>query len=261
MPFEPSEPVPPELEGARDTGPCANPAARRGVISNVLTPALKLWVRSQLDSIQALEIEVQASNGQLLKGQVPQVLVEASQAIYRGIHLTQATLRAEGIRTNLSQVLRGKPLQLLAAFPINGQVRLDAAALNASLASPLLGNAVIQFLLDLLGEELRESGETISLHSPQVKLGQDQLTLVAQLQSVSGQSTPVAVRSGLRVVNGSQIQLVKPQWLPHPTARQGLPLSDLDGYTLDLGPQTEIAQLQLTPEGLCCEGKVVVMPG
>jgi hypothetical protein len=183
------------------------------------------------------------------------------------LHFSQVDLVGEQIRTNLRQVLRGKALRLLEAFPIAGRVLLSEAALNRSLQAPLLANAVTDFLLTLLQSDLgQQDGEMqpncqpLVLQDPQVKLGDGQLTLVASLRSSSGKLTPVVIRTNLQVENGRVLKLDRPQWLPHANARQGLPLSDLDGFTIDLGAQVCLEQLTLALGQLVCYGQIWVTP-
>lgn len=235
------------------------------IISKVLTPAVKLWLRSQLDHSEALQVEVEAGDRELLSGAIGRVAVAAEKAIYKGLHLTQVQVSGAGIRINLNQMLRGKPFRLLAEFPVAGQVCLSAADLNASLRSPLLANAVIDFLLMLLQAEgdrelADQNAQTLTLKDPQASLSQGQITLNATLVSDSGNAIPVVVRTGLTVENGSTLKLDRPQWLPHATAQRGLPLKDLHGFAFNLGSHVTLEELTIEPEQIVCRGRVIVMP-
>ena len=235
------------------------------IISKVLTPAVKLWLRSQLDQAEALQVEVEAGDRQLLSGAIGRVAVAAEKAIYKGLHLTQVQVSGEGIRMNLNQMLRGKPFRLLAEFPVTGQVCLSAADLNASLQAPLLANAVIDFLLMLLQAEgdselADQNAQTLILKDPQASLSEGQITLNATLVSDSGDAIPVVVRTGLTVENGSTLKLDRPQWLPHANAQRGLPLKELDGFAFNLGSHVTLEELTIAPEQIVCRGRVIVMP-
>lgn len=237
------------------------PSRQSHIISSVLSPAVRLWVRSQLERADDLQLKIESSDRQVLSGCIRRVSVSARNAVYRGIHLTQADVVGEGIRTNLRQVLRGKALRLLEAFPIAGEVHLREDDLNASLQNPLLGDAVINFLIGLLKSELAgPDDEEIKLTQPQVVLSAGQITLTASLDSASGNPTPVVVRTGLRIENGSELKLDRPQWLPHPTAQKGLFLNDLDGFTVDLGPHVRLQELTLAAGQLTCRGQIMVTP-
>ncbi|MBW4691194.1 MAG: DUF2993 domain-containing protein [Lyngbya sp. HA4199-MV5] len=237
------------------------------LISKVLSPAVRLWVRSQLEHVDDLQLSIEAGDRQILSGSIKQVSVSARNAVYRGLHLSQVSIVGEQICTNFTQVLRGKPFRLTQAFPIVGDVLLYEADVNASLQGPLLAQGVIEFLLTLLqadGEQddalTRQTPQEIHLQDPQVALGDGQVTLAATLLSASGQPTAVVIRTGLRLSDGNKLHLDRPHWLPHAKARQGMPLRDLDGFAFDLGADVSLQTLSLEPGQLRCQGQIMVTP-
>ena len=54
------------------------------IITKVLTAALKLWLKSQVSEVSQLEVEIKASDRQLLSGSIPWVSIIASDAVYQG---------------------------------------------------------------------------------------------------------------------------------------------------------------------------------
>ena len=236
------------------------------LISMVLSPAVGLWLRSQLEHVEDLHLTIEAGDRQLLSGCISRVVVSARNAVYRGLHLSQVSLVGEQIRTNLAQVVRGKPLRLLKAFPIVGDVLLYEADLNQSLQAPLLAQGVIEFLLTLLrsdgeNDELSQrTPQEIRLQDPKVILGDGLVTLSATLATVSGQPTSVVIRTGLRLSNGNQLHLDRPHLLPHANARQGFPLRDLDGFAFDLGSDVALQTLSLQLGQISCQGQIMVTP-
>ena len=86
---------------------------QKKLIGTVLSAALQLWLRSQVEGVESLKVHVGGGNRSLLKGSIPTVSVSARAVIYQGLHLSQVVLGSSGIRINLGQVLQGKPLQLL----------------------------------------------------------------------------------------------------------------------------------------------------
>jgi hypothetical protein len=238
-------------------------ASRSRLISSVLSPAVRLWLRSQLEQVEHLQVNLEAGDRQLLSGTVQRVTVKAQNAVYRGLHLAQVELTGEQIQTNLRQLMRGQPLRLSQSFPIAGMVRLTEADLNQSLRSPLLAQAVTDFLLLLLSQETAEQAggkAALTLEQPQITLQTDSLTLVAHLGSTGSKPTPIALRTGLQLASAQALKLIRPQLLPHATARQGLPLRDFDGYTIDLGSQVSLTELMLEPGQLACCGQILVTP-
>jgi len=257
---------------------------QRHLVSRILSPALQLWLRSQVEQVAHLQAQIEGGDRQILTGRIPRVWIAAQQVVYQGLHLSHLELMGENIRFNLGQVLRGNALRLLAPVPVQGELRLREADLNASLAAPLLANAVRDFLVQLLGSELLApaasapgggqppalsapgGGQPPALSAPiglqdlQVAIAADQLTLSGSLGSGSGTPSLVALRTGLQLASPQELQLVQPQWLPSPTARRGLPLSDLEGYKLDLGADVAFDHLSLEPGSLVCRGLLWVRP-
>ncbi len=240
--------------------PTAAPA--RGLISRLLAPAIELWLKSQVERVEQLQIQVQAGNRQLLSGTIPQLTLLAQNAVYQGLHLSAIDLTGQNIQVNLKQVIQGKPLQLLEPIAVNGTIVLEETDLNTSLAAPLLANAIKLFLLDMLRsnnlEAVTDDGD-LNLQNLQLRLLPDRLTLKADLISQSGKSTEIAIRSGLRLTQPNQLQLHQPQWLPHFNAKRGLPLQELDGYPFDLG-DTELSELTIGADRITCVGQLLVQP-
>ena len=144
-------------------------------------------------------------------------------------------------------------------------MRLQQADLNASLTAPLLANGVTEFLLTLLnasdlGEVPLESDPQLHLQDLQIILDADLVTLSASLISASGSATAIVIRTGFSLTSPHELKLVNPQGLPHATAKRGLPLSDLEGYTFDLGAETQIEHLKLEAGQIICQAKLLVSP-
>ncbi|MCU0569076.1 MAG: DUF2993 domain-containing protein [Oculatellaceae cyanobacterium Prado106] len=248
----------------------SHPANASRIISKVLSPALRFWLRSQVESIETLHLQIEGSDRQLLTGQVAKVSVAAQRAVYQGLHLTQIELVGEGIRVNLSQVLKGKPLKLLDAVPVQGTVCLHQADLNASWRSPLLAPVLPQFLrsdwclqhlLPLLPADLQAiQHETTILLEVLAEMECDRLTLKTHWVTASGQPLTLMLRTGLKLASGHCLQLNQPEWISPAAPDAGFPLAPLHGYTLNLGSEVDLQDLQLAPEQLLCKGQIRVMP-
>ncbi len=257
----------PENQQASDQLQEPSATKRRGLISSVLSPAVRLWLRSQLDHVEDLQFTVEAGDRQLLSGCINRVVVSASKAVYRGLHLSQVELSAESIRTNLRQVVRGKPLRLLEAFPVTGTVLLSESDLNTSLRSPLLASGIAEFLLILLRAGLAEhnhlahlKARDVQLEDPQIRLGDGYLTLAVTLLADGIQPSPVILRTGFRLENGNELRLDRPHRLSPLNPEESIPLDGLDGYTFDLGSSVCFETLTLEPTQLSCKGQVTVLP-
>lgn len=255
----------PNLQPIREQTDPPPPKSR--LISKVLVPAIKLWLRSQVEHVEDLQLTIEAGDRQILSGWIQQVRLSARQAVYQSLHLSEIQLTGQNIRVNLGQVVRGKSLQLLEPIPVEGKVLMRQADLDASLTAPLLANGVKEFLLALLRSSSSDLSEVsvsddpdLNLQNLQIVLEADQVLLSASLVSVSGDVSTIAIRTGFELANPHELKLVNPQWLPHARAKRGLAIEDLNGYRFDLGKETQIQHLILEVGQVTCRAKLLVTP-
>ncbi|HEY9634420.1 MAG TPA: DUF2993 domain-containing protein [Coleofasciculaceae cyanobacterium] len=240
--------------------PKASKPTKSRIISTVLSPALGLWLRSQVEQVEDLQFKIMGGDRQILKGHIPRVSIAASHAIYQGLHLSNIQLEGSDIRVNLGQVIKGKPLRLLEPVPIMGQLLLQKSDLQASLESPLLSNALTEFLevlletngITKLGEDLKQR----QISWQQIDIDAEQVTLCGTLIDSFLGTMPVVIRAGLQLVTPQKLQLHPLQIEIPPT----LPLRSLDAFQVDLGPEVDIQELTLTSEQLMCRGRLSVLP-
>lgn len=230
------------------------------IISKVLSPAVQLWLRSQVEEVESLQFKIIGGDRQILSGHIPTVFVAASRAIYQGLHLSQLQLEGSSIRVNLGQILKGKPLRLLEPVPVAGQLLLQDSDLHASLQAPLLSTAVTEFLSTLLQSnkitnlvaDLKEQ----QISWQQVNIAQDQLTLFGTLTDAMQQTTPIVIRAGLQLATPQLLKLNPFQIQISPTASP----FNFDGFQVDLGSDVDLQEIALTPGQLLCRGRLTVLP-
>jgi hypothetical protein len=222
------------------------------IISNVLKTALSLWLRSQVSQISQLDVEIQASDRQLLSGRIPGVSIFATHAIYQGLHLTQILLKAENIRINIGALLKGQPLRLLETVPVLGEVILNEEDLNASLSSELLATALNDLLIKLLPEHSPNSKPTIW---QTISLAKNKLILCG-IQAPETNPTTIEMSVSLELLSAHELQLSQIQ------IKQGTAmLTEVNqGHYLDLGSDVDIQELTLIPGKLVCHGRINVNP-
>lgn len=230
------------------------------IISKVLSPAVQLWLRSQVEQVETLEFKISGGDRQILSGHIPTVSITASRAVYKGLHLSQLELEGTGIRVNLSQVIKGKPLRLLEPVPVGGQMLILATDLAASLQAPMLSNAVAEFLSTLLKSDgIPNSVDDLKdrqISWQQVDINEGQLTVFGTLTDALLQATPVVIRAGLQLASPQVLMLNPLQIQLSPTS---VPLI-LDGFQVDLGSQVVLQELALTSGQLVCRGRLMVLP-
>ncbi|MEO0768514.1 MAG: DUF2993 domain-containing protein [Cyanobacteria bacterium J06649_4] len=248
------------------------------VIGKVLPTAVRFWLRSQVEQIGELSIELAGRDRQLISGYLPRVAVAADEAIYKGIHIGKVQLSAEDIRLNVGQIIRGKPLRLLKEFPVLGSVELSAVDLTQSLTSPLLVEGLLSFWKSLIwlpafaqDVEARYGElplqDSMRLHNPQIQLGEGCLGL-SFYPAVNEEraSFPIVLGTGLSVVSEHFLQLDSPYWLEHlgdleDRSQVHANLIDaLQGFRLDLGVDTQLSELSLQTSLLSCCGQLMVKP-
>jgi len=227
-------------------------SSKHRIISKVLSPAVRLWLRSQVEQVSNLEVKISGSDRQILTGYIPRVFISARHVVYQGLHLNQVQLVGENILTNLGQVLRGKPLQLLEPVPVSVELLLKESDLNASLQSPLLTNALTDLLKTLLPTNFPKDGQ-LSCH--RIAINSGQLVINATLASDPSNSTPVEIRTGLQLASCHELQL-RPQIQTH----VGFPWKNIDSFKLDLGSEVDIQELTLSSGQLLCCGRINVIP-
>lgn len=233
------------------------------IITKVLSPALQLWLRSQVQQVSNLEVKISGSDRQMLTGHIERVSISATCVVYQGLHLSQLQLVGENIRINLGQVLRGQPLRLLEPVPMFGQLLLQESDLNASLRAPMLATALTEFLVTLLKSSsdsglsaLVRSEQQLRWQNPQIKIKSEQLTLSATLVPTTGNSTSLTIHTGLQLASSHELQLNHTQI----ETQQGLVLNTRDNLKLDLGLEVAIDELKLTPGQLICRGRINIIP-
>jgi hypothetical protein len=155
----------------------------------LLARALQLWLRQQCDDVQSLEIELQGSTRELLRGRLAGVRVQASGVSYRQLELALVDLQVGELQLQLGRLWRGQ-LQLPQQIPITGLVSFTPEALSRSLLQPQW-HALADDLADLL------LGVT-----PLVGLQMRGDRLVFQAQGV-GSSTPLELETTLCAEAGS----------------------------------------------------------
>ncbi len=241
------------------------------VISRLLPLAIRLWLSTQVDRVENLVFRIEGGDRTLLSGHIPEVVLSAQAAVYQGIHLSQAALKATDIRINLGQVIRRKPLRLLAPFPVSGRVEVTTEDLNRSLQeAPLLGEGLYDFLrllansqpeaaylntlLDRLPKptltphyqasaHIQPTGIDINLHP---KLGED--------------LPPIALSTQLVIKDGHRLCLENPHWIVDAATADKTALPELHGFEIDLGSKITLTDCTLERDRLSLAGTIRIMP-
>lgn len=233
------------------TSPAANSKKIR-LITQALTTAIKLWLRTQLTQVSQIEVQIGASDRQLLSGCIPAVSIFATHAVYQGIHVTRIQLLAENIQINIGSVLKGKPLRLLEIVPVVGELVVEAGDLNKSLHSELLSTGLNDVLIKLLPESWEKS-KPVSWQK--ITLDNQRLMLYG-LVATDREPISLEIYLGLELMNGQELQLRQIKILYN----QELILENHSGYHLDLGSDVDLQELTLESSQILCRGRINVNP-
>ncbi len=230
--------------------------------------AVRFWLQTQLDDIGELMFEIQATDRQVLSGHIPVISLSAQQAVYQGVQITDVNVQASDIKINIGQVLRGKPLRLKQAFPIEGQVAFDGDALATSSTAFILAEGLLDFWQTLLAQKniaaevaTHYGADVAALKDPYLSqyrssigtLGTD---LVLHLMR-NGQ-TELGLRGCLAVDDGHILRLIGAQWCL--SSGEHIHSDVLSDFSWDLGEQTYLQSLAVQDDQLTCHCRITVQP-
>ena len=159
-------------------------------VLQLLAAGLQLWVRQQCESVESLEIQLQGSALQLLRGRLEGVRLFARGVSYRNLRLELVELSSAGLQVQMGNLWRGQPVQLQQSFRISGLVSFTPEGLSQSLAQPQW-----RPLADQLAEELLGIAPLVRL-----AIRGDRLVFTAQ---AVGEPRPVELETTLQASAGS----------------------------------------------------------
>ncbi|WP_009632381.1 LmeA family phospholipid-binding protein [Synechocystis sp. PCC 7509] len=217
------------------------------LIGKILSPAIELWLRSQVQQVDNLKVQIEGKSRQILTGNIPSVSIVAINAVYQGLHVAEIHLCASGIAINLGQVIKGQPLKLLEKVPVMGKLQLHQADINASLRSPLLANALTELLLQLAPMVADKP-----VQWDKVIVNDGGISLNATI----GDRQQIILQAGLKLSTSQELEIMQPI-----IQIQGVSLANnLDSFKIDLGADVELGELTLHSGKIICRGKINVLP-
>jgi hypothetical protein len=228
------------------------------LIGKILSPAVGLWLRSQVEQVEELEFHIQGKDQQIISGYIPLVSLNSRRAVYQGLQLGEVKLLGENIRINIGQIIKGKPLQLLEPIQVSGEVQLEEADLNASLSSFILTNAFTDLLISLLElngiSNPKQQLANYQITWQEVNLKDSEFILWGEIKNEQEQINPITIHASLELINAQTLTIkpIKIQVIPE--------LSDisLQAFDVDLGTDVTLEQLSLHGGQLACCGRLLV---
>jgi len=222
------------------------------LVANVLTEAIKFWLRTQVSHMEQLQLDIQAGNRQILSGYIPSVSIVAEKAIYQGLHLSFIDLVAQNIRINIGSILKGEQLRLLEKVSVFCKLSQVEEDLSASLSSTLLSTALNDILAKFLWSDSLNNN-SISWQKVQIK--DNQLVINATIDEENNpQALDICV--GLNLLSTHELRIAPISV----TSNTKTLFESSDGEYLDLGSDVEIQDLNLIPGKIICRGMINVNP-
>ena len=200
-------------EGPRpDSEPAAAQAAASaggGPLLGLLARGLELWLRQQCQAIEDLQIQLEGSAVQLMRGRLEGVRLLARGVVFQDLEIERVELRSDPLQVRMGALVRSQGLRLEHPFRIEGMVAFSADGLSRTLSTPPWSELGDQLAEELLGltplAGLRFDGEHLVLRSPAHDRGRPVelptrllieaggLTLQADPQPRSGGAEPAQV--------------------------------------------------------------------
>lgn len=230
------------------------------IISRFLTPAIKLWIRTQVESIMDLDILIDAGDRQILSGKINQVNLTAKEANYQGIFINYASVSTENIAVNLGGILRGKPLKLLHPIFVSGNLTITAEELHKSLSSSLLTSGLKDLVKLLLHNENIENTEEIinkyQINWQSIDINNQSIIIVGNLiNNLKNIQNKLIITSNISLENQQNLKLTQLKI----EGIKELNNDDIHDLTIDLGNDVSLSELTISPEVLHCVGSVKVV--
>lgn len=221
------------------------------MISKLLSSAVKLYLRSQVERVECLKVQIVGRNKQILTGYIPQVFLSCSDAIYQGLHLSQVELQGADIAFNLPGVLKGEPLKLLEPVFVDLELKLSAADLQASLDSSLLQDGIND-----LWRMITATQPNLVTKSPiewdNIATSGRELQLTGTYRDISGEIHQLTLSTAVNLVDSHTLCLSSVK-----IANRSLLTNQIETeLKIDLGTDIAIDRLIVEPKQILCAGKI-----
>ena len=223
------------------------------MIGKLLSSAVKLYLRSQVERVEALQVKIGGKNKQILQGYIPQVFLSCDRAIYQGLHLSQIELKGTDIAVNLPEVIKKQPLRLIEPIMVEIQLKLDAEDLQASLKSDLLQSGLDDLWQKILAVRDSKDLAVLEVRWQKIAIANQKLNITGNYQDSSGKIHQLALSTAIDLANEHTL------CLSPLNISSDLLNSDLNSQLeIDLGTDVNIEKLTIESEQIVCAGNIRV---
>jgi hypothetical protein len=229
------------------------------VIGKLLSQAVKVYLRSQVEGVETLQVKIEGKNRQILQGYIPQVSLSCDRAVYQGLHLRQVQLDGRDIAVNLSEVIKHQPLKLLEPVLVEIKLRLDAQDLQVSLPANLLQSGLSDLWQLILAAQDHTGTNTEKLRELRIEwqslaIAEGQLNLTGFYQDSLGAIQQLALATGIALTNPHTLGLSQ---LTITSDSSDLLHHDLNfPLEINLGTDVFLQEVTVASEQILCSGKI-----
>jgi hypothetical protein len=228
------------------------------MINKLIASSIQLWLKTQVDTVERLEMKIDGRDRQILQGYIPSVYLVINNGVYRGIHLCEVQLKAENIKVNLGQILKGKSLRILEPILVSGDFLIQENDVNASLSSDLLCQGLTELILILLQASKINNPNKIlkekDISWQEIYLKNRQFVLKGTLLDRNKNLVSLTIRSNLYLENSQTLRFQQIEFITRPELLN----FNLEYLSIDLGSEVAIDKLSLEENRIFCSGTFTI---
>lgn len=224
------------------------------MIGKLLSGAVKLYLRSQVERVENLQVKIGGKSKQILQGYIPEVWLSCDRAIYQGLHLNQIQLNGTNIAVNLPEVIKKQPLKLIEPIFIDIALKLNTVDLQASLASDLLRSGLADLWRMILAAQDSTELDRETIAWQKIAIVNESLVLLGRYQDASGETKKLTLTTEISLKDDHCLCLA-PLKIASDSLQNGTLERQLE---IDLGTDVAIANLTMESGQILCTGKIRV---
>ncbi|MGL6281458.1 MAG: LmeA family phospholipid-binding protein [Microcoleaceae cyanobacterium] len=233
------------------------------IISKVLSPTIRVWLRSQLEEIKYLDFVIEGTDRQIWRGVIPTIHLDAKGAVYRGLHLSLAQLKTGEIKFSFGKVLKGKGWHLDHAIQVGGDIQVSISDLLVSVQSPLFRGAIADLLRKFLpGEIFNTLPSPLDINDLHLAINdvdssltkaEPVLQLTGKIRNINQQLIPFSLQTKLTLVSPQELLLKGLTW-------SMAEMNHVDDLKIFLGSDVYVNNLLVDANQLAIQGGFQVNP-
>lgn len=228
------------------------------MINKILSTALQLYLRSQVEQVENLQVNITGKSRQILQGYIPQVFLSCDRLSYQGLQLHQVEAKGSNIGFNLAEIIKQKPFRLLAPIVVEIGFKISSVDLQTSLVSPLLQNGLTDLwnsVLVMLSTPDRHMPENMSeIVWQSIAIAPDKLKLLGTCQDAENVTQKLNLSTGIKLASSNTLDFYSLKIEREFYGVQAV----TEELKIDLGTGVAIKKLIITSKQIQCNGKITI---